>query len=52
MPKIYANKKTGQLVLTLPRAICKAKSWRGGTELELVIDNVGQVILRPKLTVV
>jgi antitoxin component of MazEF toxin-antitoxin module len=40
--------KTGQLVLTIPRAIAQAKSWKKGMELEFVIDNLGNLLLRPK----
>ena len=52
MPKLYANKSTGQLVITVPSAIAKAKSMKGGDEVEWKIDNLGNLILRPKMTVV
>lgn len=37
-----------QFTLTIPAAVCKAKGWAKGDEVELVIDNMGQVILRKK----
>jgi bifunctional DNA-binding transcriptional regulator/antitoxin component of YhaV-PrlF toxin-antitoxin module len=40
--------KTGQLLITIPRAIAEAKGWRKGMELEYVIDNLGNLILKPK----
>jgi antitoxin component of MazEF toxin-antitoxin module len=40
--------KTGQLLITIPRAIAQAKGFKKGMELEYVIDNLGQLILRPK----
>jgi antitoxin component of MazEF toxin-antitoxin module len=40
--------KTGQLLVTIPRAIAQAKGFRKGMELEFIIDNMGQLILRPK----
>ena len=46
--KLYMNKATGQAVLTLPAAIRQAKGWTNGQELEWVIDNMGQLILKPK----
>ena len=46
--KLYCNKKSGQSVLTLPVAIRKAKGWGHGQELEWIIDNMGQLILKPK----
>lgn len=38
----------GQYTLTIPRAIALAKDWKKGTELEFLIDNLGQVILKQK----
>ena len=46
--KLYANKSTGQLVVTVPAAIARAKGLTGGKECEWIIDNVGALILRPK----
>jgi len=40
--------KTGQLLVTIPRAIAQAKGFRKGMELEFIIDNMGQLILRQK----
>jgi antitoxin component of MazEF toxin-antitoxin module len=40
--------KTGQLLVTIPRAIAQAKGFKKGMELEFVIDNLGQLILRLK----
>jgi bifunctional DNA-binding transcriptional regulator/antitoxin component of YhaV-PrlF toxin-antitoxin module len=40
--------KDGQLYITIPKAIADAKGWEKGLELEFIIDNLGQVILRPK----
>jgi len=46
--KIYENKSNGQVFITIPKAIFKAKSFRGGQEMEWIIDNLGQLILKPK----
>ena len=51
MPRIYQSKK-GQCFVTVPKAIARAKGWKGGDEVEWIIDNLGQLILRPKLQVV
>lgn len=51
MPKIYLNKR-GQFFLTVPAAIARAKGLHGGQEIEWVIDNLGQLIIRPKLSVI
>jgi len=51
MPKIYESKK-GQCFITIPQAIARAKGMKGGDEVEWKIDNLGQLILRPKLSVV
>jgi len=40
--------KTGQLLITIPRAIAQAKGFKKGMELEYVIDNLGNLLLRPK----
>jgi antitoxin component of MazEF toxin-antitoxin module len=40
--------KTGQLLITIPRAIAQAKGFKKGMELEFIIDNLGNLILRPK----
>ena len=40
---------TGQLVITIPRAIAQAKGFKKGMELEYVIDNLGNLILKPKI---
>jgi hypothetical protein len=40
--------KTGQLLLTISRAIAQAKGFKKGMELEYVIDNLGNLLLRPK----
>jgi antitoxin component of MazEF toxin-antitoxin module len=40
--------KTGQLLITIPRAIAQAKGFKKGQELEYVIDNLGNLILKPK----
>jgi antitoxin component of MazEF toxin-antitoxin module len=39
---------SGSLLISIPKAICNAKDWKKGDELEFKIDNLGQVILRPK----
>lgn len=39
---------TGQLVMTIPRALAAAKGFKKGMELEYVIDNLGNLLLRPK----
>lgn len=48
MVKIYENKQNNQVFITIPRAIFKAKGFRGGQEMEWIIDNLGQLILKPK----
>jgi antitoxin component of MazEF toxin-antitoxin module len=48
MVKIQELKHGGQLIITVPRAIAQAKGFKKGMELEYVIDNLGQLILRPK----
>jgi antitoxin component of MazEF toxin-antitoxin module len=40
--------KTGQLLITIPRAIATAKEFKKGQELEYIIDNLGNLSLRPK----
>jgi hypothetical protein len=40
--------KTGQLLVTIPRAIAQAKGFKKGMELEFIIDNLGNLILRSK----
>ncbi|MEM3555281.1 MAG: hypothetical protein QXF56_00975 [Candidatus Micrarchaeia archaeon] len=39
-----------QLSITIPRAIATAKGFRKGMELEFIIDNLGNLILKPKQT--
>ena len=36
---------TTQAVITIPRAIVKAKKWKAGTELDFVFGPHGEVIL-------
>lgn len=38
--------KSGQLVITLPRAIAGAKGWGKGTKLEYVEDRYGSLTLQ------
>lgn len=46
MPKLQ---HTGsQYTLTIPAAIARAKGWAKGDELEYIIDNLGNVLLRKK----
>jgi hypothetical protein len=46
--KIYENKSNGQVFITVPKAIYKAKGFKSGQELDWVIDNLGNLILKPK----
>jgi len=46
MVKIQQTKN--QLFITLPSAIAQAKGFKKGMELEYVIDNLGNLLLRPK----
>jgi hypothetical protein len=48
MVKIQELKHGGQLIITIPRAIAQAKGFKKGMELEFIIDNMGQLIIRPK----
>jgi bifunctional DNA-binding transcriptional regulator/antitoxin component of YhaV-PrlF toxin-antitoxin module len=38
--------KTGQLVITIPRAIAGAKGWKKGTSLEYIEDRYGNLTLQ------
>jgi hypothetical protein len=38
--------KSGQLVITVPRAIAGTKGWKKGTVLEYVEDRYGSLTLR------
>lgn len=38
--------KTGQLTITLPRAIAELKKWAKGTRLDLVEDRFGDITLK------
>lgn len=40
------QKTRGQYTVTLPKAIVEAKGWKKGDDLNIVIDNLGQVILK------
>jgi antitoxin component of MazEF toxin-antitoxin module len=48
MSKIYVNPKTGQTSLNIPKSLARAKGFYNKQEVEWVIDNLGQLILRPK----
>jgi bifunctional DNA-binding transcriptional regulator/antitoxin component of YhaV-PrlF toxin-antitoxin module len=37
---------TGQLTITVPRAIAEMKGWKKGTVLELLEDRYGDVMLK------
>jgi antitoxin component of MazEF toxin-antitoxin module len=47
MTKIYMTKH-GQVVVTLPKAIAKAKQLQHKQEVEWVLDGAGNLILRAK----
>lgn len=40
------QKVRNQYLITIPVAIAKAKGWKKGDELNIIIDNLGNVILR------
>jgi len=42
MVKIQQTSK-GQYVITLPKALVKAKGWDKGTELMLILNNRGNI---------
>ena len=48
MSKIYINQKTGQTTVIIPKAITLAKNFHHKQEIDWVIDNLGQLILKPK----
>ena len=37
---------TGQLTITIPRAIAGSKGWVKGTKLELTEDRYGDIVLK------
>ncbi|MBU1165893.1 AbrB/MazE/SpoVT family DNA-binding domain-containing protein [Candidatus Micrarchaeota archaeon] len=48
MVRLCQAKKTGQTLVTIPAAIVRAKGLKHGQEMEWIIDNLGQLILKPK----
>ena len=40
----YPNKK--QFIITLPKSLVLAKSWKQGDKLEFIIDNKGDIIIK------
>lgn len=42
----YDNNK--QYKVTLPKALIEAKGWEKGTELLVVLDDKGNIVLKPK----
>lgn len=40
----YPNKK--QYTITIPKSLVAAKGWKKGDDLEFVLDDKGQIILR------
>ena len=40
----YPNKK--QYTITLPKGLVLAKGWKCGDELEFVLDNKGDIIIK------
>jgi bifunctional DNA-binding transcriptional regulator/antitoxin component of YhaV-PrlF toxin-antitoxin module len=38
--------KNGQHFITLPRQIVRAKNWKKGQELEIIINDQGQLIIK------
>jgi antitoxin component of MazEF toxin-antitoxin module len=47
MTKVYIG-KNGQVHVTIPKAIAKAKGFKHMQEVEWKIDNIGQLILMVK----
>lgn len=47
VPKFYRN-KNGSTFCVLPKAIADAKGIKQGQEFEWIIDNLGNLILKPK----
>lgn len=40
----YPNKK--QFTITIPKSLVAAKGWKKGDDLEFVLDDKGQIILK------
>ena len=40
--------KDGQFFLNVPKAIATAKGWKKGMVIEFIIDNLGNIIIKPK----
>jgi hypothetical protein len=38
--------KTGQMTITIPRAIAELKGWKKGTNLDLIEDRYGDITLK------
>lgn len=43
---IFEDAKTGQLKVTIPKAIGGLKGWKGGTRLEFVEDRFKELVLK------
>ena len=43
---IFEDPKSGQLKVTIPKAIGGLKGWKGGTKLEFVEDRMRELILK------
>lgn len=40
----YPNRK--QFIVTLPKGLVLAKGWKQGDEVEFIIDNKGEIIIK------
>jgi len=47
MVKLYRSKR-GTWLVPIPKAVAEAKGFKDKQEMDWVIDNVGQLILKPK----